>query len=246
MECCICNRPIIGNYYIDQYGHKICFSHVQNGEAVHCFSCGTIMLDNNNRQPADGRKLCPSCQAQVVSDPVQVEKIKGRVIYWMNDAGIEFSDHKLSDVPVFIVSAMELARLRHTPVSLANKGVTYTQWGNTLFGIAMGRQSKMTHRVYILEHLIKPEFAATLAHEFMHIWQNENGIKLAPPLCEGLCNLASWVVYNRHANYSVPHLKKSLMENVDPVYGDGFRAIYKLYEEIGIDELLKRAKTNML
>ena len=38
------------------------------------------------------------------------------------------------------------------------------------------------------------------------------------------------------------HNKKNLMESPDPIYGDGFRLIYRIYEQYGFEELFEMAK----
>ena len=41
-------------------------------------------------------------------------------------------------------------------------------------------------------------------------------------------------------------IKKSLMESPDPIYGDGFRLIYSIYEQCGLEELFEIARNYKL
>ncbi|MBF0106687.1 MAG: protein DA1 [Deltaproteobacteria bacterium] len=57
------------------------------------------------------------------------------------------------------------------------------------------KKTGQRHQIFILYGLPKIEFAGVLAHEFIHVWQNENNFKLSPMHAEGLCNLASYWIY---------------------------------------------------
>lgn len=98
----------------------------------------------------------------------------------------------------------------------------------------------------MLSYLPKIEFAATLAHEILHIWQIENGIQLPPLKCEGLCNIGSYIIYENMSAQKASYYKKNLMESPDPIYGDGFRLIYSIYEQYGLEELFEMAKNYKL
>lgn len=241
MKCYLCNAIISGRYYRDGHGNCICASHYEQKEAVQCFSCGAFTYNSPEFTLLDGRHLCPVCMAQGVNSVEQIQRIKKQILYFFANEDIFFHNRTLDDVSINIVGVTEIARMRNSSISLANKGVTITKSMASLIGMALGQKSKMTHSVYILDHLIKIEFAATLAHEFMHIWQNENGVKLEPKKCEGLCNLGAWLIYNKITSANTPYLLKSLMENPDPIYGDGFRYVYNRYQELGTEGILNLA-----
>lgn len=204
------------------------------------------MSKDGHGRLADGRYLCPSCKAQVVSQPDQIAKIKKLVLSRLIDEGVSYQDRKLESVSIDIVSVREMARLKHTQPNVMDKGLTVTRVETSIGGMLFGRKPQMMHHVYILDNLIKIEFAGTLAHEFMHIWQNENQINLAPPQCEGLCNLGSWLAYNTIASAKTPYFRKALQENPDPVYGDGFRDVYAKYKQVGWEGVLELARRGIL
>lgn len=246
MICSICGQEICGSYYFDYWKNNFCANHYENGEVATCSSCSAMIHKSTVLSLSDGRCLCQSCQAQVISTDEQVAKIKKIVVRKLVDEGVRYKDKYLDSVPVKIVTVNELARLRNTPPNLNNKGITITKGISSPIGSLIGFSPIMSHKVYILNNLIKIEFAGTLAHELMHVWQNENQIKLPPPSCEGLCNLGSWLIYTTISASKASFFVKCLMESPDPIYGDGFRHVFQIYEKTGWDGVLDKARKGVL
>ena len=194
----------------------------------------------------DGRSLCESCMASVIYSAEQIEKLKKYVMRRFMDIEEKFNDKFLDSVKIDIVSPQRMAEIRKQPVDIHNKGLTQTHSRNTLGGKLFGVKDKFKHHIYILSYLPKIEFAATLAHEILHIWQIENGIQLPSLKCEGLCNMGSYIIYENMSVQKASYYKKSLMESPDPIYGDGFRLIYSIYEQCGFEKLFEMAKNYKL
>ncbi len=222
------------------------FSNAFRRTKIFCSSCSSIMAKESQYALPDGRYLCSVCRAQVISQPDQILKIKKLVINRLIDEGVRFQEKRLESVPIEIVNVNRLAQLRNQPPSITQKGLTLTRSEMTLGGKLFGSTPKMSHHIYILDNLIKIEFAGTLAHEIMHVWQNENQIKLAAPQCEGLCNLGSWLAYNTIKSSKTPYFLKVMQENPDPVYGDGFRHVYSKYQQVGWEGVLQLARSGQL
>jgi len=246
MECQICHNEIKGKYYSDFWANAVCADHYERNETTYCSSCSTIMAKDEKNHLTDGRWLCATCQAQVISQPSQIFKIKKLVLNRFLDEGIGFHDKKLYDTPIEIVDVARLAQLRNQPPSITQKGLTLTRSVSSLGGILFGGSPKMSHHIYILDHLIKIEFAGTLAHELMHVWQNENQINLPAPQCEGLCDLGSWLAFNTIKSSKTPYFLKMMRENPDPLYGGGFRHVYSKYLQIGWEGVLELAHSGKL
>ena len=244
MKCFICDAPISGTYYQDHWGNKICHTHMENKEVTFCASCGCFVRVGDST--GDGRSLCNSCMAAVVSDAEQVDKLKKYVLRKFMDIGVEFNDKFLDSVKIEIVSPYEMANIRQQPVNYENKGLTRTSSIATLGGRLLGFKDKLKHHIYMLSFLPRIEFAATLAHEILHIWQHENGVVLPPQKCEGLCNIGSFLIYETMSAQKASYYRKNLLESPDPIYGDGFRMVYAEYEKYGYEELFEIAKTNKL
>ena len=89
---------------------------------------------------------------------------------------------------------------------------------------------KKEYKIYVLDYFQKIKFAGVLAHELLHVWQYEKGISLSSQLTEGLCNLASYLVYEDiNTDLSRMYIK-FLQEDSDPIYGDGFRKVLEVYK----------------
>lgn len=244
MKCVVCNSSIIGQYYQDYWGNKVCKSHIDNKEVTFCASCGSFVPICDST--GDGRALCKSCLASVVSNAEQVGKLKRYVIHKYMDIGVLFKDRFLDSLNIEIVSPKKMAGIRRQPINLENKGLTLSYSHNTLGGKLFGIKDKLEHHIYMLSYLPRIEFAATLAHEILHIWQNENDIKLPPLKCEGLCNIGSYLIYENMSAQKASYYKESLMESRDPIYGDGFRLIYSIYEQCGFEALFEMARNNKI
>lgn len=244
MKCLVCNSTIVGRYYKDYWGNTVCQGHIDNHEITSCASCGSFVPFGDST--GDGRTLCNSCMASVVSDVEHVEKLKKYVLRRLMDIGVQFKDTFLSSVNIDIVSPQKMAEIRKQPIDYQIKGLTHTSSHITLGGKLLGLKDKSEHHIYMLSYLPQIEFAATLAHEILHIWQNENGIQLPPLKCEGLCNMGAYLIYENMSAQKASYYKTSLMESPDPIYGDGFRLMYGICERCGMEELFEMAKNNNL
>jgi hypothetical protein len=151
----------------------------------------------------------------------------------------------LEDITIEIVTAQRLAEIRKSPVNMGNKGITLSKTTIST-GLLSGKSQKFTHTIYILTHLTKVEFAGTLAHEMLHAWLVQNGVKMSPKMTEGLCNMGTYLMYNSLASSLTKVLLKSIQESPDPIYGDGFREVFALFEEWGWAELIKKVRENKL
>lgn len=208
MNCLYCGKRIIGKYYYDWAGHTVCEKHFAN--IVTCASCGQY-CDVHAKDIGMGMKICPHCQKyrieQADSDKV-INFIKG--IYAQTEVG------HITNWHLKMVSAEKMYQLTHDK--------------NTR-GLAQTVGSDYT--IFIYRELSRVAFAQVLAHEMLHIYQYNRNIHPAKSLCEGFCNLGSYVVLKairtKEANAAIESLKKS----PDPIYGEGFRRLLAVYEKGG-------------
>lgn len=220
MKCIICDEEIRGRYLTDFWHQTIHDFH----KVEHCFSCGRFIKPNDTHL-ADGRNICAFCSVSIVSMTQHINWVDSRVRDILKVNGIEDMPGK---IPVEIVTASRMAELNHSSTADANHyGLTQTFQTSSLF------VTQCSHTVSILNSLPKIFFAGVLAHEYLHVWQNEHRIHLPPPYCEGFCNLGSYVVYKSiNVDLSRYYIKR-LEEDANPVYGDGFRKVKKIYEGVG-------------
>jgi len=240
MDCCICNKPISGEYWTDLWDNKMCASHLDN-DAADCDSC--LAFTRKEHILPDGRDLCKVCFGTAIKRGDSVEQIKTTVVKQLNQVG--FDDLRIQDIYIEIVTAQKLAELQKKPIDTQNKGLTLS---NTQTEVSPGFffrkiKSKMfRHDIYMLTHQTKMEFAGTLAHEMLHAWQVQNGIKMQPKMVEGFCNMGTYLMFISMPGSLSKVLLKSLHESDDPIYGDGFREVYAMYEDLGWKDLIKNVK----
>ena len=236
MNCCICNKLLIGSYMYDVWDNKMCESHF-NKDVVHCSSC-TAFTKREHILP-DGRVLCKRCFEDAIKSGDSIEKIKTFVINALRNAG--FNDLRIQDISFEIVTAQRLAEIRKAPVDLKIKGFTSSNLNTiTLYGFSTSK--KFRHNIYVLTHLVDTEFAGTLAHEFLHAWLFQNSVKMSHKLDEGFCNMGSYLIYRSIPGAFAKMQLKFLYESTDPIYGDGFREMYAHFKRLGWKEMIRKVK----
>lgn len=229
MKCVICNQEIIGKYIFDSWGqgahahHRITF----------CSSCGRIIGDE---EPIlqDGRCICKVCQHSIVTSPDQIDWLDKQVRHILCGVGIKDIP---ANIPIEIVNAEKLMLLQGSAVVNTNqRGLTVTRQQVTLFS------SKIEHNIYVLDHQPKVAFAGVLAHEMLHAWQNQQGIKVEQDVCEGFCNLGSYAVYSSIGNEMSKHCIEQLEKSTDPIYGSGYRKVKHFLDKYSWEKVITKMK----
>ncbi|MBC7555125.1 MAG: protein DA1 [Taibaiella sp.] len=208
LKCCICHNPINGTYLHDDWGNNACAHHT----IKHCDSCNRI---TPLPAPVNGRYYCPGCTATAANSTAAIPAVYKNILAVFTRYGINAP----VGVPVHIVDKPTLttaAKSINTP-HLLGLAVTNTHTSG-LFG-----GKTFTHNIYILGGLPALEFEAVLAHELLHTWLNQYGVKMTDPETEGFCNLGSYLVLTIAATKHAQQLMKKIKEDKSPVYGAGFR-----------------------
>lgn len=229
MECSICGEKLRGRYYKDKWNQTVHDYH----EIYFCSSCNRITDQSACVHTPDGRSICKYCAPTIVKTAQQKEWVEAQVHSILVKAGF-FDIPLISSIE--IVSKEKLKSLSNTD-SDHQYGLTITSYSGGLM-----LNSSMKHLIYILETLPKVIYAGVLAHEILHAWQNQNRVKMSPPLTEGFCNLGSHIVYANIGHPLAKHQAGVLQDNPDSVYGDGFRFMYKQSKLLGIEGLIKKVK----
>jgi len=167
------------------------------------------------------------------------EPIMKNVVNSLNRVG--FDDLRIEDITVEISTAQKMSEITKMPPNTNNKGFVRSQTAGGIFG-----GKSFNHSIFILTHLNKIEFAGALAHEMLHAWQVQNGISMSPPKTEGFCNLGAALIWNNQSFTLSKIYAKNLNESPDPIYGDGFREMYALQQELGWEELIAKVKNKKI
>lgn len=216
-KCAICGEFIFDAYRMNKWGQYI---HAHHDVQI-CCSCERFVMPTDQHLPY-GRHLCSHCQGKVVRTPEHVKWVYDRIQVIFKDKGLELP----ANIPVDVVDAAQIAKTAndHT-INPFRLGLTCSSVTGGIFGF------KMSHHVYVIDNLHKVIFGGTLAHELLHVWQNEHRISLPANYCEGFCNLGSYLLYASLDNEMTRVLIDSMMENPDPIYGEGFREVKRVFEQ---------------
>jgi len=132
----------------------------------------------------------------------------------------------------------------HIPVIIISKEQMYKEAKNRrTVGLAYVSEypdGEQVFEVHMIAGLTKLDFAEVLAHEIMHTWINQNNISFTNKADEeGLCNYASYIVLSSVGNSYAKSLINAMMQNPDPIYGEGFRIVKNRIEMVGFNQYLQ-------
>jgi hypothetical protein len=105
-------------------------------------------------------------------------------------------------------------------------GLAYSQRNSIFF-------SRRISKIFLSDELNYPHLEAVLAHEIFHIYSSYNDLKLSKLEEEGSAELLAYYVYHKLGEQSSKVNKNKFIKNKDPVYGDGFRIVYKKAKMLG-------------
>lgn len=214
--CCYCGKKIIGPYFIDLYGQKICSSHPRHL----CISCCSF-CNEKAIMIAEGKYLCSSCQSYhtTLKDAKHIIKMI-REHYRQTGLG------EIDRFHLEMLSVEEMKQLSQPIVS-----------GDVL-GLAMYNGSRYDIRV--IRNLSHTAMAGILAHEILHIWQYQRKLNAPQRICEGFCDLGSYEIYSqiktKHAEVKIDLLQ----QDPSPIYGDGYRIVKRYFDKAGWQGVIKK------
>ena len=212
--CVICGHgPLGGRIWISEWGAVCddCYK-LEN----HCSLCGLpVRPGDGHVHTGDGRFVCKFDKKNAVLDAEMAREI--------------FADARAELVSLFGSGFT----LKFPDVTVNLFDVDYwTEKGRGdglhKFGFSSTRKAhggQCTHEVILLSGVLRDDLAATAAHEYTHLWINENlpaGRVIDGDMIEAVCELAS---YELMASRKRPELQKKTLENP---YTHG--AIVKLLE----------------
>jgi hypothetical protein len=87
------------------------------------------------------------------------------------------------------------------------------------------------------------ECASVLAHEYAHIWLNEQFIDDIPPVIEGFCNLVSEATLVKEKGKLASIIRENMKQSDNPVYGVGYRRMKQRLEILGWPTLVAEMKS---
>jgi hypothetical protein len=228
--CVVCGKgPLHGKIWLSKWGAicNDCYA-LEN----HCSLCGLPVRDGDGHvQTGDGRFICKFDKVNVVLDAATAREI--------------FTDSWRETVQLFGIGFM----LKYPNVTVNVFDVDY--WSekgrsNDLhkFGFSSTRKAaggQCTHEVVLLTGRSRSEVAATAAHEYMHLWINENRPpehELDSDTEEAICELTAYLLMGALRQ---PEMQKKILEN--PYTHGKIKTLVVLAEERGMPYVLNWVKT---
>ena len=225
-NCSICLEPLLGIFSIDAWDNSFHTHHIKEGDF--CNSCSRIISEGITQGGfiySDGRHVCTLCQTSIIENEEDIKKSYESVIQQLNQIGIQ----KISkEIPIKLINLIDLKKITGINSHGDLKGYTQFDYAN----------KKNKFKIFILFGLPKIEFEATLAHELLHIWQEENNFHHKLEITEGFCNLGRALIYeNDSTQFSMIHLN-AMQTDTSLIYGTGYRKIKLIKEKIGWENLI--------
>lgn len=233
LRCAVCGGIIEGQYLLDYWGRAYHTHH--KDDVLQCDFCRRFvtgsLADGMKRLP-DGRTLCSKCAPTSVSGIREARSIMNEVAGELARFGIRVDP---GPVELRLVGQGELARIADNH-SHQTKGFTDYLVKRGAFGTV--RSESMT--VYMLDGMPRMQFAGTVAHELMHVWQFQKGcLDQDPALSEGSCNYAAYLVLKRTGGPEADFVIDGMLKDPDRVYGSGFRRVKMYVEREGVRAWLR-------
>jgi len=227
--CVVCGQgPLAGRIWMSKWG-AICDD--CNKPQDHCSICGLpVRPGDGAAKTGDGRFICKFDKPNALFDPAGARE-------------------------VFADARRDLVGLFGGGFALGFPGVTVglfdvDYWseqgrgdGLHKFGFASTRKAAAgdcTHEVVLLSGRLRNELAATAAHEYTHLWINENrpaAHRVDPDTVEAICELSA---YRLMAARNQPEQQQRILEN--PYTHGQIKALVEIEKQQGIAFILNWVK----
>lgn len=236
LQCALCNQAITGSYLQDPWHRKAHPEHAQ-GVTVQCHVCARLCRADQAKSLADQRQVCEICQDTEVVTPAHIQQAKHAVLKHLKAVGFVYIPDYVK-VEMYAEQALINERMRASATGNIHGYTRTAQRHIPQYGLIL------EHSIHVLNGMPRLAFMGVLAHELLHVWIHEQGLKhLTPPQVEGFCNLATALMYTQAVSPEDQALSTVLLqrlhEDPDPVYGEGYRLMASHLKRLGWPGLLE-------
>lgn len=240
-KCGVCGEPLEGHYFQDLYGYKYHDYHVNS--LFKCDNCDRLICDRitkGGKTFSDGRHLCNICLENSVKSESTYKYLLNKVSSKLKGLGLYID---MGNVTVNAVDRDGLKKVIGKSYNIEMKGFCRI----TTETITNNHKSKTTKQfdIFVLNMIPQIYIETTLAHELMHVWLEQNTHnKHSDDLEEGSCHFIAYKYLNLLNNSDSENLTKFMMNDISPVYGEGFRKVFTVFNNRYLVELLNYLKNN--
>ncbi|WP_099343950.1 MULTISPECIES: protein DA1 [unclassified Actinoplanes] len=207
-RCAVCGRLMTLTGFVTPNGELICHRHAHEQPSTCCGLPADPTL-------AAERPLCPRCAATAVRTQQDVRRVLPPIAARLRALSIWTT----KPVRVRLVPVAELQADWHGSGALLGGTVCV---GSEVVDLMVVRDLPLVR------------FGAVVAHEVMHAYLVQHGFgELPPPVEEGLCELLAHAWLKGEPGAPAEWERRRIMDNPDPVYGNGFRAARQAALRVG-------------
>ncbi|CAB4944132.1 MAG: protein DA1 [Actinobacteria bacterium] len=217
--CGECHSIPNGQYWISFRGRVVCVRHPVRRRCSFCFTVtpkptGWIQLGPETLR-------CPDCSSGAVDTPELAGRHMRRVRSDLEALGFGLRNKVRVEVNCFD----ELQ---------ASSSLPNTVFGLTLHQMTTDQRLGNATLIRVLKGLPGAHFGMVTVHEAMHAWMGENGVDPASDQHrEGTCDLLAYEWLRRRRTSFARRVADSMLENPDPIYGEGLRQMVGFCERGG-------------
>jgi hypothetical protein len=229
--CSLCRQPLTERYSRSDLwpDWRICGRH---GSLIPCDCCGRAFPGAHNDPAVLDR--CEICLRAAVERDSDARDRFHRSVGWLKKQGLE-GDGKAA-LKLHLVDARWLHANHAGAAGGQTLGVAqsrYVDYGN-------GRRDYTHEGIAVLRGLPDPQFEGVVIHELGHAWLTIRGVHGLPQRDEeGFCQMLAHRFYRRSPHPAAAGYAVGIEQSPDPIYGDGFRAVHHLVEQVGFDRVIR-------
>jgi len=229
LTCDLCRSPL-GNPYTmsDTWNWRVCHRH---GPLMSCDCCGRAIPGTQNNPAVLER--CDICRRAAVERERDASAHFHSCVGWLKKQGLKGDGE--TPLKLHLVDASWLHQ--------HGGGQTFGQMlgiaRHTILDYGGGRRTITHEGIAVLRGLPDPHFQSVVIHELGHAWLTIRGVHGLPQRDEeGFCQMLAYRYLQRSPHAAAPGFAKLLAETRDPIYGDGFRAVQALVDQVGFDRVI--------
>jgi len=145
----------------------------------------------------------------------------------------------LDEIPLRLAGLDDLDQLAGGGTPAIEAGMTLT-----LVTTSGDREiSRVVKEVVILYGLPREHTVSIVAHEFGHVWCFLHCFpELSKKTKEGLCQLFAYICLSQRDSAEARYHMKTIADNLDPEYGQGFREAKQALSSATLTSLLERVR----
>ena len=223
-RCAYCNKPLIEQYMMDQWGTMYCSVH--QTQYPRCAFCSRLVPPRAQEARAETIR-CTTCRSTAIESTEKAAPLFRKLIQWAGGQGLHY--HNLSLTPE-LCRREKLAHYLQERTSVHSYGVTMSVT-HTVNGQITRSEVKGVAILWGLPSLL---FQGVAIHELGHVWLVMQEIRNLPSWAvEGFCELLSYRYYSEVKTVESLAHAKNIEQSNDPTYGEGFRRIRTIAELAG-------------